>query len=81
VRLAEAVPVTGGLTLELVGFEGKEMPKRAGRGRPGTRHRTQGGQIREEAREAAQEGRAARLTAAGHPIRSPAICPRILPEM
>lgn len=35
VRLAEAVPVTGGLTLELLGFEGKEMPKRARRGRPG----------------------------------------------
>jgi ribonuclease R len=33
VRLAEAVPVTGGLTLELIGFDGKEMPKRAGRGR------------------------------------------------
>jgi ribonuclease R len=35
VRLAEAVPVTGGLTLELVGFENKEMPKRAARGRSG----------------------------------------------
>src|SRR6056297_2713951 len=35
VRLAEAVPVTGGLTLELVGFENKEMPKRAGRDRSG----------------------------------------------
>jgi ribonuclease R len=43
VRLAEAVPVTGGLTLELVGFENKEMPKRAGRGRPGTSPRRKAG--------------------------------------
>jgi ribonuclease R len=35
VRLAEAVPVTGGLTLELVGFQNKEMPKRTARGRSG----------------------------------------------
>jgi ribonuclease R len=43
VRLAEAVPVTGGLTLELVGFEGKEMPKRGGRGRSGAPPRRKAG--------------------------------------
>jgi ribonuclease R len=43
VRLAEAVPVTGGLVLELIGFDGKEMPKRAGRGRPGGAPRRKAG--------------------------------------
>jgi ribonuclease R len=63
VRLAEAVPVTGGLTLELIGFEGKEMPKRAGRGRCRGRATAQGGQIREETREAAKKTARRRLTA------------------
>jgi ribonuclease R len=43
VRLAEAVPVTGGLTLELVGFEAKEMPRRVGRARPGAAPRRKAG--------------------------------------
>jgi ribonuclease R len=43
VRLAEAVPVTGGLTLELVGFEAKEMPRRVGRARPGAPPRRKAG--------------------------------------
>jgi ribonuclease R len=67
VRLAEAVPVTGGLTLELVGFEARRCRDASGAGVP-ARHRTQGGQIREEAREAEKEGRAARLTAGSPPI-------------
>ncbi len=35
VRLSEAVPVTGGLTLELVSLEGRSMPRGAGQGRRG----------------------------------------------
>jgi ribonuclease R len=58
VRLAEAVPVTGGLTLELVGFDGKEMPKRAGRGRRRFT-KAQGGQVGEEARQAGRRPRGA----------------------
>jgi ribonuclease R len=35
VRLSEAVPVTGGLTLELVSLEGRSLPRGAGQGRRG----------------------------------------------
>jgi ribonuclease R len=35
VKLAEAVPVTGGLTLELVEIDGKRPPKRSGTSRRG----------------------------------------------
>ncbi|WP_413867208.1 S1 RNA-binding domain-containing protein, partial [Albidovulum sp.] len=44
VRLAEAVPVTGGLVLELVEIEGRGMPAGASarRGRPAARHPARG---------------------------------------
>jgi len=42
VRLAEAVPVTGGLTLELLSLDGKPLPRRParGRGKPARRKAT-----------------------------------------
>ncbi len=43
VKLAEAVPVTGGLTLELIEIDGKHTPVR--RGRPGTSPRRKAGQV------------------------------------
>jgi Exoribonuclease R len=42
VKLAEAVPVTGGLTLELVEIDGKRPPKRSGPPRRGGASRGRG---------------------------------------
>ena len=42
VRLAEAAPVTGGLTLELISIDGKSLPKGGGRKRGGPAGRTAG---------------------------------------
>jgi ribonuclease R len=42
VRLAEAVPVTGGLMLELLAVEGADMPSPVRRARKGTRPRKPG---------------------------------------
>ncbi|CUH15997.1 Ribonuclease R [Jannaschia seosinensis] len=47
VRLAEAVPVTGGLTLELLSIEGERMrPKGRGRGRPSGASKPKKGKLR-----------------------------------
>ncbi len=43
VKLAEAVPVTGGLVLDLIEIDGKHTPVR--RGRPGTGQRRKAGQV------------------------------------
>ena len=43
VKLAEAVPVTGGLTLELIEIDGRHTPVR--RGRPGANPRRKAGQV------------------------------------
>jgi len=48
VKLAEAVPVTGGLTLELVEIEGKNVPQ-GQRGRRGSAPRRKAGQARAKA--------------------------------
>ncbi len=37
VRLSEAVPLTGGLTLELLEVEGRPLPQGSGRGRGGAK--------------------------------------------
>ena len=42
-KLAEAVPVTGGLVLDLIEVDGKHTPVR--RGRPGTGPRRKAGQM------------------------------------
>ena len=44
VKLAEAVPVTGGLTLDLIEIDGKHTPTRRGRPRPGSGPRRKAGQ-------------------------------------
>ncbi|MGP1357339.1 ribonuclease R [Roseicyclus sp.] len=51
VKLAEAVPVTGGLTLELIELDDKAMPRRPGRARKGAPPR------RKEAREGKKRGK------------------------
>jgi ribonuclease R len=55
VRLAEAIPVTGGLTLELLELEGKPMPKTGGGGRGSgprrklVKHRSKGAKLKKKA--------------------------------
>jgi ribonuclease R len=44
VKLAEAVPITGGLTLELIDVDGKQAPTRRGRGKPAAPMRKKAGQ-------------------------------------
>ncbi|NKX45234.1 ribonuclease R [Roseicyclus persicicus] len=44
VKLAEAMPVTGGLVLDLVEVEGRQSPVRRGRGKPGGAMRRKAGQ-------------------------------------
>ena len=51
VKLAEAVPVTGGLVLDLVEIDGRQPPVGRGRGKPGT----PGGPMRRKAGQAAKK--------------------------
>ena len=44
VKLAEAVPVSGGLVLDLVEIDGRQAPVRRGRGKPGGPMRRKAGQ-------------------------------------